>query len=145
MPAYIQADMMGSDIDRLIEQMHRNLLRTEPTAWRPRRRSTAFTSSVDPRKHDGYRVEVVNGEKQEYVYDDGEWTEVDSEEDEVSFEVTETPSGKRLIADLGAEITPEATTVSMSFNNGILEVDFETSTDSEVHEIEVESGDTEEE
>lgn len=88
----------------------------------------AETPEYDRREYDGYRVEYIDGEKREYeMTEDGEWERIDEEEEETTVQVTDGDS-ENLTAtiDLSAKIGSKPKGVaSATFNNGILEVEFE--------------------
>ena len=84
------------------------------------------TPSVDPRDYDGYKQEVVNGEATEYVYIDDEWEELPLENDG-GVRI----SGTTVTVDLSEYDIPEGvdTVKDVTFNNGILDVEFESGDD----------------
>lgn len=81
---------------------------------------------------EGRRVENVNGEITEYELEDGEWVEVDDDSDGVTVEVTAgSDEPIRATIDLSSKIglgKPKSV-ASATFNNGILDVEFEYDSD----------------
>lgn len=127
MRANIQMTMFDRRIDRLFQEMMR-----DPVA--PKMMQTPFRQGLDA---EGYKVEVVDGERTEYIYEDGEWHEVGadtSDDDESPFDVRSTKTQTELTLDIhqfddlrgfGAE------EVEASLNNGILEISFHHSVEDE--------------
>lgn len=80
----------------------------------------------------GYRVEEVNGERTEYVLEDGGWKEISEVEDnDVTVEVTAgSDEPVRATIDLSTKIgSRPKSVVDATFNNGILDVELEYESD----------------
>lgn len=103
--------MFGRDIDKFFEQM--------------------MYQSSPHRKHfydeiGGRYIEIIDGDKVEYEYENGIWKKVEDETTETNIvhDITETENGHSYLADLSAELPDGLDVDTIEYNNGILDVTF---------------------
>lgn len=112
--------------------MFRQMMR-DPIA--PRMMNSPFRRSMDA---EGYRVEIVDGERTEYVYEDGEWEEVGdaSDEEGLDFDLSELDESYEMLIDLTSQLpnVGGSGSVEASLNNGVLNLTFESGSDEESDE-----------
>ena len=103
--------MFGRDIDKFFEEM---MYRNSP-------QRSHFYDTIG-----GRYIEVIDGEKIEYEYEDGIWKNVEDESTEpnIVHDVTETEDGYSYLVDLSAELPDGLDVDTVEYNHGIAEISF---------------------
>lgn len=103
--------MFGRDIDKLFEQM---MYQTSP-------QRKHFYDEIG-----GRYIEIIDGEKVEYEYENGIWKKIEDEttDPNVVHDITETADGHSYLVDLSAELPDGIDIETVEYTNGILDVTF---------------------
>lgn len=113
-------------LERQVREMHNELNRTAM------RGSAPLDAEAE---RDGYRIEYVDGEWTEYRLDgdEDEWVEVggDSFDESVEFDLVQSSGGVELAGDVADYIPSGEYTASATLNNGVLNISFEATDDSD--------------